>query len=151
MGDAPHPMSRPLAAVLPRPALIRKAVAVLVCATLLPWQAPAAALAQENTDQTSAPAPVSDDDAAKAKPFNVDLAKPGARGEAIGKTLTERVDDLKNAKLAVDAAAALQDAFKKLAADAEQLHKDLDGLKAAAKPVGDACDNRHNDYRLSRR
>ncbi len=109
---------------------------MLVCATLLPWQAPAAALAQENTDQTSAPAPVSDDDAAKAKPFNVDLAKPGARGEAIGKTLTERVDDLKNAKLAVDAAAALQDAFKKLAADAEQLHKDLDGLKAAGLSDG---------------
>jgi len=43
-------------------------------------------------------------------------------------------------------------AFAKVVAENRDKAKaSLDGLKAAAKPVGDACDNRHNDYRLSRR
>jgi cytochrome c556 len=48
-----------------------------------------------------------------------------------------------------DAGAA---AFAKVVAkNRDKAKASLDGLKAAAKPVGDACDNRHNDYRLSRR
>ena len=43
-------------------------------------------------------------------------------------------------------------AFAKAVADNRDKAKtSLDGLKAAAKPVGDACDNCHKDYRLSQR
>ena len=42
--------------------------------------------------------------------------------------------------------------FAKAVADNRARAKaSLDGLKAAAKPVGDACDNCHKDYRLSQR
>jgi len=42
--------------------------------------------------------------------------------------------------------------FAKVVADNRAKAKEsLDGLKAAAKPVGDACDNCHKDYRLSQR
>jgi cytochrome c556 len=42
--------------------------------------------------------------------------------------------------------------FAKAVADNRAKAKEsLDGLKAAFKPVGDACDNCHKDYRLSQR
>ena len=42
--------------------------------------------------------------------------------------------------------------FAKVVAENRAKAKEsLDGLKAAAKPVGDACDNCHKDYRLSQR
>lgn len=40
---------------------------------------------------------------------------------------------------------------KVVAENRDKAKASLYGLKAAAKPVGDACDNCHNDYRLSRR
>jgi cytochrome c556 len=43
-------------------------------------------------------------------------------------------------------------AFAKVVAENRDKAKaSLEGLKAAAKPIGDACDNCHKDYRLSRR
>ena len=43
-------------------------------------------------------------------------------------------------------------AFGKAVADHHaQARASLDGLKAAFKPVGDACDDCHKDYRLSQR
>jgi cytochrome c556 len=43
-------------------------------------------------------------------------------------------------------------AFAKVVAEnRDKAMASLDGLKAAAKPVGDACDNCHKDYRLSQR
>jgi cytochrome c556 len=42
--------------------------------------------------------------------------------------------------------------FGKVVADNRaKATESLDGLKAAVKPVGDACDNCHKDYRLSQR
>ena len=42
--------------------------------------------------------------------------------------------------------------FAKVVADNRaKARESLDALKAAAKPVGDACDNCHKDYRLSQR
>ncbi len=40
---------------------------------------------------------------------------------------------------------------KVVAANRDKAKTSLDGLKAAAEPVGDACDNCHKDYRLSQR
>jgi len=43
-------------------------------------------------------------------------------------------------------------AFAKVVAEnRETARASLDGLKAAAKPIGDACDNCHKDYRRSQR
>lgn len=40
---------------------------------------------------------------------------------------------------------------KAVADNRAKAKESLDGLKAAMKPVGDACDNCHKDYRLSQR
>jgi cytochrome c556 len=43
-------------------------------------------------------------------------------------------------------------AFAKVVAEnRDKARASLDGLRAAAKPVGDACDNCHKDYRRSQR
>jgi cytochrome c556 len=43
------------------------------------------------------------------------------------------------------------DLAKAVADNRAKAKESLDGLKAAMKPVGDACDNCHKDYRLSQR
>lgn len=70
-----------------------------------------------------------------------DNAKTGEKSRAAPKIWDNKTD--------FEAKAA---AFgKAVAVHHAQARTSLDGLKAAFKPVGDACDNCHKDYRLSQR